>query len=170
MSASRSYELAPPLVIVPCGARKRADAALLPAGQLYTGSYHLACRRAATALTTPERTLILSGLHGLLPLDRAIAPYELRMGQPGSVTADQLRRQAEQLDLADERHVIVLAAPTSQWRCRCGWRRPLRGRRRRPRPPVGGPGRHRMPRQTGSGVLSAAAAACGPYSQPPPVC
>jgi hypothetical protein len=91
----------------PCGARKLTEPA--PAGQLYTGSYHLACRRAAAALTTPDRILILSALHGLLPLDQVTTPYELRMGQPGSIGAAALRRQAEQLDLVDELQVIVLA-------------------------------------------------------------
>jgi hypothetical protein len=97
----------PPLVIVPCGGRKLSAPA--PAGQLYTGSYHLACRRAAAALTDPPRILILSALHGLLPLDRVIAPYDLRMGQPGSITPAALRRQAEQLRLVHEGHVILLA-------------------------------------------------------------
>lgn len=107
MNATLNAEPHHPLVIVPCGARRRAEPA--PAGHIYTGSYHAACRRAAAALSTPDRTLILSALHGLLPLDQVIAPYELRMGQPGSITADQLRRQAERLHLADERQVIALA-------------------------------------------------------------
>jgi hypothetical protein len=109
VSASTSYEPASPLVIVPCGARKRAEPARLPAGELYIGSYHLAGRRAAAALTTPDRILILSALHGLLPFDRVISPYELRMGQPGSIGTAALRRQAEQLHLVDELQVIVLA-------------------------------------------------------------
>jgi hypothetical protein len=97
-----------PLVIVACGSRK-TQLPQAPAGQLYIGGYHVACRRAAAVLTTPDRILILSALHGLLPLDRVIAPYELRMGQPGSVTPDVLRRQAAQLQLVDEARVIVLA-------------------------------------------------------------
>jgi hypothetical protein len=46
---------------------------------------------------------------GRLPLDRVIAPYDLRIGQPGSITPAALRRQAEQLHLVDEPRVIVLA-------------------------------------------------------------
>lgn len=99
---------ASPLVIVPCGSRK-TELPESPAGELYVGGYHQACRRAAEVLTTPERILILSALHGLLPLDRVIAPYELRMGQPGSISRLALRRQAEQLHLVDEPRVIVLA-------------------------------------------------------------
>ncbi len=66
-----------------------------PAGELYVGGYHVACRRAAAVLTTPDRILILSALYGLLPLDRVIAPYDLRMGRPGSISPEALRRQAE---------------------------------------------------------------------------
>jgi len=80
-----------------------------PAGQLYVGGFHLACRRAAAVLTTPDRILIPSVPHGLLPLDRVIAPYELRMGQPGSISPAEMRRQGEQLHLVDEPRVIVLA-------------------------------------------------------------
>lgn len=47
--------------------------------------------------------------HGLLSFDRVITPYELRMGQPGSISPDALPRQAEELHLADEPRVIVLA-------------------------------------------------------------
>ena len=54
-----------PLVIVPCGGRKLSTPA--QAGQLYTGSCHLACRRVAAALTDPDRILVLSALNGLLP-------------------------------------------------------------------------------------------------------
>lgn len=96
------------LVIVGCGAAKTPHPA--PAGHLYTGSYHRACRRAADALTAHGGTvLILSALHGLTLLDAVIAPYELRMGQPGSITPAQLRDQAAALGVLDHRPVTVLA-------------------------------------------------------------
>lgn len=38
-----------------------------------------------------------------------IAPYDLRMGQPGSIQPAALRRQAEQLHLVDQQQVIALA-------------------------------------------------------------
>jgi hypothetical protein len=38
-----------------------------------------------------------------------IGPYDLRMGQTGSITPAELRRQAEQLHMVDEPRVIVLA-------------------------------------------------------------
>lgn len=96
------------LVVIPCAARKLDRPA--PAGELYQGSYHRACRQTADALTADGgTTVILSGLHGILPLDRTVEPYEMRMGDPGSVTADQLRDQARTLGLADARTVVVLA-------------------------------------------------------------
>jgi hypothetical protein len=49
------------LVIVACGARKRPEPWVHPAGQLYTGSYHAAARAAAQAITAPGgRVMILS--------------------------------------------------------------------------------------------------------------
>ncbi len=96
------------LVVIPCAARKLDRPA--PAGELYQGSYHRACRQTADALTADGgTTVILSGLHGILPLDRTVEPYEMRMGDPGSVTADQLRDQARTLGLANVHTVVVLA-------------------------------------------------------------
>jgi hypothetical protein len=98
---------AEPLVVIPCGGAKLDRPAL--AGELYTGSYHAACRRAAEALTSPDRIRILSARYGLLRLTDPVEPYELRMGQPGSVDAATVRRQAEDQDLVDEAEVVLLA-------------------------------------------------------------
>ncbi|MFD6062718.1 DUF6884 domain-containing protein [Rhodococcus wratislaviensis] len=77
-----------PLVIVPCGLRKRQGVEAVPAGALYLGSYHRLCQRAARRLALLKNIRILSGLYGLLTLDTVIAPYEMRLGEPGSATAD----------------------------------------------------------------------------------
>jgi hypothetical protein len=116
------------LVIVPCGAAKLASAA--PAGDMYTGSYHRACRRAAERLG--GRVLILSAKYGLLELAKPIEPYELRMGQPGSVDAATLRRQARTLGVDQVDDVVILAGRRySDAACQV-WphaRRPLDGTR-----------------------------------------
>jgi hypothetical protein len=96
---------APPLVVVvPCGAAKRPRRTT--AGDMYTGGYHRACRRYAVRFGA-DRILVLSARHGLLDLDEPIDPYELRMGQPGSVTTAAIRRQAERLAVASADVVLL---------------------------------------------------------------
>ncbi|WP_241962101.1 DUF6884 domain-containing protein [Rhodococcus opacus] len=97
----------PPLVVIPCGARKAAVP--MPAGALYLGSYHRLCQKAAVRLTPRENIRILSGLHGLLNLDTVTAPYEMRLGEPGSVTADTVYEQAAAQSLLDAEDVVILA-------------------------------------------------------------
>ncbi|WP_214514939.1 DUF6884 domain-containing protein [Rhodococcus sp. WY5] len=97
----------PPLVVVPCGAAKAPCAA--PAGELYRGSYHRLCLRAAKALTSPDFIRILSAKHGLLALDTVVEPYDLRLGKPGSITAEDLVAQAGQQGLLGHREVAILA-------------------------------------------------------------
>lgn len=97
----------PPLVVVGCGATKHPSRT--PAGDMYLGSYHLACRRAAARVTSSKHTLILSALHGLLALDEEVEPYDLRMGEPGSVTPEHVRQQAVAKGVLDAAQVVVLA-------------------------------------------------------------
>ncbi|MGC5000587.1 DUF6884 domain-containing protein [Streptomyces sp. DT195] len=100
-----------PLVIIPCGSTKLDRKA--PAGELYVGSYHRSCREAADALTADGGTiLVLSALYGFVTLDQEIEPYDLRMGQPGSVTVEQLRRQAREMGVDGAQEVVVLAGET----------------------------------------------------------
>lgn len=93
------------LVIVPCGTAKLDRAA--PAGRMYIGSYHRACRRAADRLG--GRLFILSARHGLLTPDTVIEPYEQRMNTPGAVTVPTLRAQARRLGVDTAGRVTVLA-------------------------------------------------------------
>ena len=92
------------VVVVPCGGRKRPHAS--PAGEMYVGSYHRACRRYAERVGA-DRVLILSARHGLVGLDEVIEPYDLRMGQAGSMTGADVRRQAQELDLLDADAVLL---------------------------------------------------------------
>ncbi|MFE7332560.1 DUF6884 domain-containing protein [Streptomyces sp. NPDC057565] len=104
--------LRPRVVVVSCGGRKSTtnQDVKIPAGDLYTGSYHRAARRAAEALSQGgqrARALILSAMWGLVSLHEPIAPYDLKAGEEGTVTGDQLRRQAAALGI-NEAHVTVL--------------------------------------------------------------
>lgn len=80
---------------------------------MHLGNYHRACHAAAAALTTPDQILILSALHGLLPLDQIIEPYDQRMRDPGSITTAQLVEQAAALglDQDQDQHVIAFGGP-----------------------------------------------------------
>jgi hypothetical protein len=95
------------LVVIPCGGSK-ADKAM-PAALLYVGSYFRTCYKTAVALVDlPEQIRILSAKHGLLRLDEFIAPYNLKMGDPGSVAAGRVRQQAASDGLIFVRDVVLL--------------------------------------------------------------
>jgi hypothetical protein len=107
------------LIIIPCGSAKLKHRA--PAGQMYLGAYHRACRRYADSLASIyDQVMILSAKYGLLPLDEEIDPYELRMGQPGCVTTDQVRTQAEEHELLGE-PVIALGGKDYTQVCKAIW-------------------------------------------------
>ncbi|MFI1530860.1 DUF6884 domain-containing protein [Streptomyces griseus] len=98
----------PRLLVVPCAMRKSGQAAG-PAEDIYTGSYHLAARRAAAALAGHDgRIVILSAKFGLLHPGDRILDYDLRAGQAGTVTAPTLLRQARHMAVTGCR-VTVLA-------------------------------------------------------------
>lgn len=81
--------------IIPCSAAKtNAPAA---ARNLYSSSYFRMALAAALAQT--DRVLILSALHGLVELDTIIDPYDLKMGDEGSVTPATIAAQALALQL-----------------------------------------------------------------------
>lgn len=96
-----------PLVIVGCGAAK-ADTPTESA-HLYTGSYFQLALRAARSLVSEDRIRVMSARHGFVGLHQVLAPYNLRLGQPGSVSAIQLSKQARRLWLHNCDDVTVLA-------------------------------------------------------------
>jgi hypothetical protein len=97
-----------PLVVIPCGKAKLALAA--PAKDLYTGTFFRLALRAARALTSEARILILSGRHGLVGLQDVLEPYDLRLGQPFSLPAMDVVRQADRIGLLRERPILLLPA------------------------------------------------------------
>jgi hypothetical protein len=82
------------VIVVPCGARKNSIAS--EARSLYTGSLFTEVLAAAVAEVGEENVLILSALHGLLPLDEVVAPYECKMGDAGALD----RRDSGLMELA----------------------------------------------------------------------
>ncbi|RKE02981.1 DUF6884 domain-containing protein [Streptomyces sp. TLI_171] len=107
------------IVVVGCGKTKQPRR--VSAGALYTGSFHGACRATGVELLHGGgRMYILSAAHGLLDLDTEIDPYDLTVGDPGSVDADIVRRQvlARGLERAE---VTVLAGRPYVDLARAAW-------------------------------------------------
>ena len=94
------------LVLVSCGAAKRTVPC--QARTLYTGSFFSAGLAWARSVAEADDIRILSALHGLVPLDRVLDPYNLRMGEPGSITTDALRVQAQEAGLLDADPVVIV--------------------------------------------------------------
>ena len=71
-------------VVIPCSGDK-ADVPFAPARQLYTGSYFRLALAAAERVDGAQ-VFVLSAAYGLVPIDKVIATYDVRMGAPGSIT------------------------------------------------------------------------------------
>jgi hypothetical protein len=85
--------------VIACGAQKAPEGDI--ARHLYCGQGFQSALRAAEAEARwcasrrrKSGVLILSALHGLITPDTFIAPYDLQMGQPGSVTPRVVAGQA----------------------------------------------------------------------------
>lgn len=96
-------------IIIPCGAEKLDAPA--PAEQLYSSSSFRMALAAAKAQAEEEggEVLILSALHGLVQLDQVIAPYDVRMGDAGSVGPELIAAQARALGIVWEARPDVYA-------------------------------------------------------------
>ena len=83
------------IVIIPCGGAKLGAPA--PAAELYTGSMFRDTLTTARAMTTENNIYILSALHGLIALDKVVAPYDVKMGSGDEVTDGLVADQLEQI-------------------------------------------------------------------------
>lgn len=81
------------IVVIACGAAKLDTTA--PAGKLYTSEHFALMLRAARRVAEQQsgRVLILSALHGLVELDTELAPYDVKMGDAGSIASVDLAHQ-----------------------------------------------------------------------------
>lgn len=99
--------------VIPCGAAKVVEPA--PARYLYIGRMFRHTLTAVERLVAldeaegngPARVLILSARHGLVDLDRVLAPYDMRMRDAGAVTAEALTAQATALGIVDRVYAFV---------------------------------------------------------------
>lgn len=95
-----------PLVIVACGAKKVEEP--INAGRLYTGALFRSSYSWACSAVGRNRVRILSAKYGLLHPDDLVAPYDVRLGDPASISVDGVQVQAIDLGLIDEPEVIVV--------------------------------------------------------------
>ncbi|MCG7522844.1 hypothetical protein MHW47_00040 [Streptomyces sp. OfavH-34-F] len=95
------------IVVVGCGKSKQDRR--VPAGAMYVGPFHGSCREAAKALLLDGgRQYILSAAHGLLDLSTEIDPYDITVGDPGSVSAELVQAQVRERGI-ESAEVTVLA-------------------------------------------------------------
>lgn len=119
----------PELVVIPCGSRKLVRRTR--AADMYVGSYHRACRKAADALQ-PDQLLILSARYGLLDLDDVIEPYDTAHGAADAITDQVLLKQATLRDIVRLDPVVALGGARHVSLVRSIWphaRTPLAGTR-----------------------------------------
>jgi cytoplasmic iron level regulating protein YaaA (DUF328/UPF0246 family) len=96
-------------VIIPCGGAKLETPA--NARDLYIGSMYRDQLATALTMTTPENIRILSAKHGLIALDTIVEPYDLKMGQKGSVTSETLAGQLDEMLPKNETYLIDALLP-----------------------------------------------------------
>lgn len=89
-------------VIIASGKPKRWDKLAtvcpLPAGEVYTGTFHRLCRQYVDRFLPTEQVLILSPFYGLVPLEQLLYKnYDVRFNTGGinlaTVSAADLRKQ-----------------------------------------------------------------------------
>ncbi|MFJ3097907.1 DUF6884 domain-containing protein [Streptomyces hydrogenans] len=100
----------PWVFIVPCSASKQPtpDGQPIAARDLYTGSYHRAAMRAVEAVTaTGDTVLVCSAKHGLVTTDTPLLDYDVKAGDPGTITRATMAEQAQQLIPAGAQVVVL---------------------------------------------------------------
>ncbi len=116
------------IVVVGCGKSKQDRR--VPAGAMYVGSFHGSCRETAKALLLDGgRQYILSAAHGLLDLSTEIDPYDITVGDPGSISAALVQAQVRERGI-ESAEVTVLAGGKYVQLARPSWpglRAPLSG-------------------------------------------
>lgn len=95
--------------VIPCGSEKATTAK--PARDLYVSRHfqQTLAKVEAEAAATPGdvRVLILSAYHGLLPLDEVVEPYDVKMGDPLSISEFGVNVTADLCGIAYEDEVYA---------------------------------------------------------------
>ncbi len=84
-------------VIIPCGNAKLGKAAA--ASEFYTGSMFQDALRTARKLYTDDRIYVLSAKYGLVKLDQVLKPYNVKLGDKGSISPKKLSKMIKDLGI-----------------------------------------------------------------------
>lgn len=116
------------IVIISCGKKKKD--VMSPAYALYQGTYFKLNLAYAEKLTKDLKQIyILSAKYGLVSAFQKIEPYNLKMGEKGCIIS--IKNQVKELELEDEKDVIVLGGSLYVNICKEVWpncETPLRGK------------------------------------------
>lgn len=93
------------IVIVACGQAKQTVRAT--AEELYTGSYYRACMAYAQTLAPHEDIYILSAKWGLLRLSSELEPYNVTLGESGSIKVAYAQVQAQRFGIYGSCPVVL---------------------------------------------------------------
>lgn len=94
------------VAVVGCGKSKVNY--MTNAYKLYTGSYFLACFRYAFHVTRdPMKIFILSAKYGFISCMKPIEPYDLFIGDKGSVSVAIVRKQITDCGISDDKCIAV---------------------------------------------------------------
>lgn len=102
-----------PWFVIPCGGAKLEGTHR--AADLYVGQQFTLTLAAARNEVDDEHILILSARHGLLRLSDMVDAYDTKMGDPGSVTADQVAAQLPALGI-DWGSDVYAMCPKAYWK------------------------------------------------------
>ena len=87
------------IVIIGCGSSKHDQP--MPAIDLYRGGYFSSRRSLARQLVDDDHIFILSAKYGLIRSSQVISPYNLRLGEEGSITKVKIEQQAKRLRISN---------------------------------------------------------------------
>lgn len=93
-------------IIISCCGKKRNHPCR--ANQIYISSLFKAGYAWAESITISDNIFIISAKYGLIKSNEIIEPYNLQMGDKGSIDVELLKKQAHDLSLMDQ-NIYLLA-------------------------------------------------------------
>ena len=93
------------IVVISCGGKKQTKPN--QAIDMYKGLYFYGMRKWALSVTNQRNIFILSAKHGLMRTTKVIDPYQLKLGEPGSVTVEHVQAQARAMRIQNKIPIVL---------------------------------------------------------------